>query len=132
MQKSLQRASAAEILSSFYSNPRAISALIDLTRSEDGAVRKKAVCELRYQWGKGVTGTLLSTIHAGDVKLTVMDGSKPVLYRDFDITAVESLIAMKNLWMTKDLKAAEKIADVLEKALEYPRVADKARQALGR
>lgn len=132
MEKGLRRTSAVEVLTAFSRNPNAFAALIRLTESKDGIVRQKAVFELRYLWGEGATEALLKTIHAGDVQLTVMDGTKPVIYKDFDLTAVESLIAMNKMWMTKDRKAAEKIQKVLEKALEYPRVGDKARKALGR
>jgi len=132
MDCALQRASAVEVLSSFYKNPQAISTLIRCAGSEDGIVRKKAVHDLRYQWGDGVIETLIETIRAGDIELTVMKKGTPFIYTDFDLTAVDSLKTMYDLWRGKNMKAAEKIRSALEKALEYPRVSDKARKALGR
>jgi hypothetical protein len=95
-------------------------------------VRKQAVRDLRYQWGEGVIETLMGAVRAGDIKLTVMKEETPIMYTDFDLTAVDSLKTMYDLWRGKNMKAAEKLKAALEKALEYPRVADKARKALGR
>jgi hypothetical protein len=129
--KAKQRESAAEAIAMFNENPDAVAAMIFLTESKDGLLRKAAIKNLANMWSNDIPKTLLKTVHASDIKLKVIDESgKEQIFTDFDITAIETLSELIHRWKIEQPSRSMNAYKTLEKALEYPRVAEKAKELL--